>query len=268
MEAQTVEHKLRKIGLQEGYVYGPVHSRRLGISLGINPLPIDHKLCSMNCVYCQYSWTDLFRTSLDTPEDRALVPPVEAVIAELHQVLDRMDAEGLKPDCLTLAGNGEPTLHPDFERLVDELIRVRDERCPNAKIGILTNSLHLDREDVLRGLAKLDDRYMKLDAGDQKTFKRIDVPGKAKLEDVVANLKQLDDIVIQSLFIHGPLSNMSPESLRNWRERIAEIRPKLVQVYSLDRVPASSKAEIVSKERLKIIADELTRETGIPSEVF
>ncbi len=268
MEAETVEHKLRKIGLQDGYVYGPVHSRRLGVSLGINPLPTDHKLCSMNCVYCQYSWTDVFRSSLDTPEDRALVPSVETVIAELHQVLDRMDAEGLAPDFLTLAGNGEPTLHPDFEHLVDELIQVRDKRCPRARIGILTNSLHLDREDVRRGLARLDERFMKLDAGDQETFKHIDVPGKVRLDDIIANLKKLDNIVIQSLFIDGPINNTNPESIKNWRARIAEIRPKLVQVYSLDRAPAYGKAQVVPKERLQQIAGELTQETGIPSEVF
>lgn len=267
-DSAETDPDLKAIGLQTGFIYGPVRSRRLGVSLGINPLPVDAKLCSMNCVYCQYSWTDIIRSSLDTPEDRRLVPPVETVIAELREVLDRMDAEGLKPDYLTLAGNGEPTLHPEFGHLVDQLLQVRAERCPDARIGILSNSLHLHRADVREALAKLDDRFMKLDAGDPETFKRVDVPGKVRLEDVIEGLKQLDDIVLQCLFIDGPINNTNPDALKALFARIAEIRPRSVQVYSLDRAPAYGKARRVPKERLEAIARDMRAATGAPVEVY
>lgn len=264
----STEDKLKKIGLQDGYVYGPVLSRRLGVSLGINPLPIENKLCSMNCVYCQYSWTDIIRRSLDTEEDKALVPSIPTILDELRQVLARMAAEGVKPDRITLAGNGEPTLYPEFEKLVDGLIEVRDKLCPDAGLDILSNSLHLHRDDVRRGLAKLDYRYLKLDAGNEETFRRIDVPKGVTLEEVVENLKQIDDIVIQTIFIGGPSNNLAPEDISDLKDRLREMHPKLVQVYSLDRVPASSKATKVPRAQLEEIAAEITRDTGLPTEVF
>lgn len=254
---------LRQISLQDSVVYGPVKSRRLGNSLGINPLPLGYKLCSSNCVYCQYGWTYSDR---DTPEPIKRAPELLSIIEETFQ---EFVEEGTPIDCITLAGNGEPTLHPDLEELVLGIKRLRDQYFPYAKVGILSDGTQAHRPKVRQALEQLDERYMKLDAGDEETWRLIDQPlGSANWKTLIETLKSLPGIVLQCMFIQGSSDNTQDDHIGRWIELVASIRPRAVQVYTIDRTTAASGIEKVPRERLETIAKQLTTRTGIPAEVY
>ena len=152
-------------------VYGPVHSRRLGVSLGINLFPKDGKLCTFNCIYCECGYNEDHRT-------RTPLPKREEVKEQLTKKLDDMRAEGLVPDVITFAGNGEPTIHPDFAGIIEDTIAIRNEHCPSAKIAVLSNSTMLDKEEVFEALCKVDDNIMKLDSVLDSRIRQIDNPNQ------------------------------------------------------------------------------------------
>ena len=250
------------IPLQDSVVYGPIHSRRLGASLGINVLPIDRKVCSSNCVYCQYGWTP------EGPSDEGLKRAPE-LLAEITEAFRRHAQAGTRIDCITLAGNGEPTLHPDLEALVLGLRGLRDAHFPSAKLGILSDATQVTRARVRRALAFLDVRYMKFDAADEATWKRINVPlGGATLPQIVEALTTLPDIVLQSMFIQGAYDNTGAQHLDRWVNVVGAIHPRSVQVYTIDRGTAAPGILEVPREQLQQIADRLTAATGIPADVF
>ncbi len=265
--AAVSESGFKEYQLSDGVAYGPVQSRRLGASLGVNILPFGVKVCSFNCNYCQCGWTT------DLVDERSLAkyewPSAGEVGEGLRKRLLELKAEGRTLDCLTLAGNGEPTLHPDFLEVVRAVLAARDEVMPGVRVDILSNAAHLDRPDVVEGLNLLDERYMKLDAGTDEQFLNMNSPvTDVGIWDVVKNLPKLKDFVIQAMFTHGRRDNTDERSVIAWIQTVQRVKPKAVQVYSVDRFPADRKITRVERSLLEEIAQALTAQTGIPAEVF
>jgi wyosine [tRNA(Phe)-imidazoG37] synthetase (radical SAM superfamily) len=253
--------------LTDGITYGPVKSRRLGASLGVNILPFNVKVCSFNCNYCQCGWTT------DLVDERTLAkydwPSAEDVGAGLRKTLLELQAKGERLDCITLAGNGEPTLHPDFLEVVRAILSARDEAMPGVRVDILSNAAHLDRPGVVEGLNLLDERYMKLDAGSEEQFLNMNSPvTETGIWDVLQNLPKLKDFVVQAMFTHGRRDNTDSKSVIDWIQAVKRVKPRSVQIYSVDRFPADTKIHAVERGLLEEIAQALTAQTGIPAEVF
>lgn len=249
--------------LQQETVYGPVWSRRLGCSLGINPLPYSYKLCDFDCVYCQYGRTPV--SSLSSEKIKSL--PV--LLEEIERGLRHHRLIGTPVESITLAGNGEPTLYPAFYQFVRGLLALRDTYFPKVKVGILSDASQIHRPEIKRALMLLDDRCMKLDAGKPELLHQINRPrGNFDFNRLVQALKDLPDIIIQSLFFTGSFNNIHPEHLEAWIEQLSFIRPKGVQVYSIDRHPADRSLRKVGRQKLEEIAIFCRRKTGIPASVF
>jgi len=253
--------------LHEGIVYGPIRSRRLGRSLGINLTPAHLKLCTFNCSYCQYGWSEHSR--------RAVTPsfehwPSPATVAKAVGVAIRtLASQGERIDRLTLAGHGEPTLHPKFKDVVDALRAVRDDLAPGVPLAVLSNASTLERADVREALAGLDERYMKLDAGDTATLRTVN-GATVTIEQLVAGLKKVPDIVIQSMFVKdrtGRIDNTGDLTVINWVGALDRIKPKAVQVYTIDRAPAFPYLQQVAPARLLEIALRV-RLAGFRCDVF
>jgi wyosine [tRNA(Phe)-imidazoG37] synthetase (radical SAM superfamily) len=257
----------KEYNLSDGVTYGPVKSRRLGSSLGVNILPFGVKVCSFNCNYCQCGWTT------DTVDPAALAryrfPTAREVADALRKTLQELKGKGESLDCITLAGNGEPTLHPDFLDVVKAILSVRDEVMPGVRCDILSNAAHLDRPAVIEGLNLLDARYMKLDAGSEEQFLNMNSPvTEVGIWDVVQRLPKLKDFTIQAMFTHGRRDNTDSKSVIDWINTVKRVKPKSVQIYSVDRFPADVKIHKVERSLLDEIAQALTEQTGIPAEVF
>ena len=182
-------------------IFGPVISRRLGVSLGINLLPNDSKLCSFDCIYCECGWNPKKR------DKKVVLPSRVEVSTLLSEELLKMNFESLIPDVITFAGNGEPTLHPEFSGIIDDTIQIRNELCPNTRIAVLSNSTMLHKAGVVEALKKVDDNILKLDSGITSTILLLDQPvGKFDLQKVINHLKQFEgQLIIQTMFIRGNL---------------------------------------------------------------
>lgn len=235
-------------------VYGPVHSRRLGVSLGINLFPVDGKLCTFNCVYCECGFNEDHRTH--TP-----MPRREEVKEQLIKKLDEMQAEGLVPDVITFAGNGEPTIHPDFAEIIDDTIAIRNQHCPSAKIAVLSNSTTLDKESVFQALCKIEDNIMKLDSVLDSRIRQIDNPKPGFcFEKLFKNLCRFEgNLIIQTMFLRGEkdgvrIDNTTEEEIAGWLEALKKIRPKQVMIYTIDRETPLKSLYKVSKDDLDAIA--------------
>jgi len=239
----------RLLPLIDGIVYGPVRSRRLGRSLGINVLPPRRKVCSFNCVYCQYGWTDL------RADPRTLAwPSPDCVTAAVSAALSRCDAGGL--DRLTLAGHGEPTLHPDFPAIVDGLRALRAREAPGARLAVLTNGSEIHRPEVREALRRLDECCVKLDGGDADTIRRTNATAR-DVSSFLEALAGLPAVIVQALFVRDPrgrCGNDSDEAVERWVEAVARIRPRAVHVYTIARGMALPRLEAVPRERLEAIA--------------
>ena len=229
------------LGLKKSTIYGPVRSRRLGLSLGINALPFGQKACPFDCLYCQYGWTEnhLAVAGRIGPS----FPVVDEIGDSLAQSLQHLSNSPLWPSYLTFSGNGEPTLHPHFDRLVDRVIALRNALIPEAKTAVLSNSALVTNDRVRDALLKLDLRIMKLDGGSPSVFRRFNRPCRGiHLNDITDGLTALArraPLTIQALFCSGKGGNFNPRNIRDWLVRIKRIRPSFVQIYSLDRpVPA------------------------------
>jgi len=258
---------LHKSPLQSSIVYGPVQSRRLGPSLGVNILPKTYKLCSFNCVYCQYGWTE--KPTLKVDEQIHAVPTPEEVAAALEKSLRDIVRHRTHINSLTLSGNGEPTLHPRLGEIVDIARSLRDRYVPKVKLTILSNSSTVGKPEVRDTLGKFDLKLMKLDAGNEEVFCELNGPASAiYLGEIVAGLKSLDNVAIQSMFVQGRVTNADADSVDAWLHKIAEIRPTLVQVYSLDREPAEKKLWKVSIPTLQWIVSQIRWRVGVPAEVY
>jgi len=235
--------------LQKGIVYGPVNSRRLGKSLGINLMPVNYKLCSFNCVYCQYGKTKILTNNL-SPYIKDL-PTLEEIKISVEKFLKNSP----KINYITFSGNGEPTLHPQFNEIVDLIIALRDKYLPYVKIALLSNSTFPDNEKIKGAFSKIDLKIFKLDVGSEDLFLEVNRPFKEiSFTKIIKNLKNLDDIIIQSMLFTGKIENSSDEKIRKWMEKLEEIRPREIQVYTTDR-PTEQMLERVPKERLTEIAE-------------
>ena len=252
--------------LLEHITYGPVASRRLGRSLGVNLLPPGMKVCNMNCAYCQYGWT---RLAARYRGQGTGWPTPEAVEAAVEARLTHAAVTGETIDRLTIAGHGEPTLHPDFEDIVERLAAVRDRVAPSVRTAILSNSTTAGVQTVRNALARIDERYMKLDAGDSFTFAAINGTATA-FTVLVERLRALPPIVIQAMFVTEPsgrIDNSSDRSVDAWIDAVESLRATGVHVYTLDRAPAHSALQPVPARRLREIAERVKR-IGIPADVF
>ena len=248
--------------LQDGAVYGPIHSRRLGYSLGINPLPASYKFCDFDCVYCQYGWTP----SKGTGEK---IKRADELLTEIRSSFASHKSQDTPVNCLTIAGNGEPTLYPEFPEFIFGLVKLRDEFYPGVPIGILSDSSQVYRPEIRAALTLIEERYMKLDGGDEEKVREINRPrGGFTFERTVTALSFMKNIVIQSLFLQGAYGNTDEAALEKWAAVIAKIKPDEVQVYTLDRGTPAKGLLKVSREKLREIAEFCQRKTGIKSVVF
>ncbi len=258
-------HPVESYPLATDVVYGPVQSRRLGRSLGINPLPFGVKVCSFNCNYCQCGWT------YDITDDEALAkydwPSAERIAGGFEKRLRELKDEPL--DCATLSGNGEPTLHPDFDGVVQRLIEVRDAVRPGLTLDVLSNGANCGKPRVVGGLNLLDERYMKLDGGTDETFLDMNAPVlPIGVWDIVSGLKRLRDCVIQAMFTRGRRDNTTDAAVEQWISAVAQVNPKQVHVYTISRTPADAKIVAVDRVTLEAIAARVETDTGIPARVF
>lgn len=248
-------------------VFGPIHSRRLGISLGINLLPYDGKLCSFDCIYCECGFNKDFRTKTKLP-DRMNVR------AALENKLLSLLKEGVTPDVITFAGNGEPTMHPEFEVIVDDTVELRNIYFPDAKISVLTNGMHLERGKVLDALKKVENPILKLDSAFDKTARLIDRPNSHiyRVAKQVENYKRFQgNFILQTMFIRGEfegevIDNTTEEEISAWLELVRELKPREVMIYTIDRETPVKTLEKVPLEELRKIAGRVG-ELGIKTNV-
>ena len=251
------------IPLQSEIIYGPVRTRRLGWSLGLNVCPIPYKLCSFNCVYCQYDWTQVRTMDMSSRSGDLPTP------AKFSEALEMALKRATEIDNITFSGNGEATLHPQFDELVEIARELRDRHFPKANLGILSNSSMVNIESVRQALVKLDFRIMKLDAGNAEVFHRINLPHQSiDYDDIVNGLKTLGNVTLQTLFIAGRVQNSGEKEVNDWIGRVGEIKPMKAQIYSLHRPPADELLEEVPEERLREIAGKAEQATGVAIEVI
>jgi len=248
-------------------IFGPVKSRRLGISLGVNLLPTDSKLCSFDCIYCECGWNPKKR------EKKVELPSRELVRQKMEEKLTNMIENRELPDVITFAGNGEPTLHPEFEGIMDDTIQLRDRLTPKTRIAVLSNATMLHKPAVVRALLKVDDNIQKLDSGIEETIRRMDCPSSNfKLTVVVENLKSFQGkVIIQTMFLRGKfkeqiIDNTTEAELVEWIKLIAEIKPSQVMIYTIDRDTPASGLEKIKLDELQQIAERI-REIGIEVQV-
>ena len=247
-------------------IFGPVHSRRLGISLGINLLPADGKVCSFDCIYCECGFNKDHRPTLPFPKR-------EEVAKHLEETLRKMVDDGQLPDVLTFAGNGEPTCHPQFAEIIDDTIRLRDQYCPKAKVSVLSNSTFIHRPQVHEALMRVDNNILKLDTIDPTYIQKVDRPnGAYDVHQIIEQMKAFNGhLIIQTMFMRGETGVGNQESVDNtgeeyigpWLEAVKAIRPQQVMIYTIDRETPAQGLLKATHEQLDAIRDRVIA-TGIP----
>ena len=242
-------------------IYGPIHSRRLGTSLGVELMPLTHKLCTFNCVYCECGW--------NTPVSHPVLPTRAEVKAALEEKLMDLTTNDERLTTITFSGNGEPTLHPDFLGIIEDTCALRDQYCPSAKVSVLSNSTQLGRPDVVQALRMCDNRILKLDAATDEMMRRIDLPVNEKLTvaTIMEWLAQFDgDFTLQTCFLRGEhdgktIDNTTPDELNAWYRAVDTLRPKQIMIYVIDRKTPEENLSKISREEMEQIAAPL-REKG------
>ncbi len=249
-------------------VFGPVKSRRLGTSLGINVLPLGYKYCTFNCIYCECGWTLHNEIQSEHLHSRMEVK------TELENALRQMHDAGDTIDAITFAGNGEPTLHPEFSGIVDDTLELRNIWMPDAKVSVLSNATFLDHQEVFNALLKVDNNILKLDAGTQEMYELINNSlEKSDLESMVNQLVKFNGkLIIQSLFVKGtvngiPVDNTTANEIEHWLGHISRIRPQSVMIYPIHRATPGEKLEVVDPACLAEISAKV-QALGIPSQVY
>lgn len=247
-------------------IFGPVHSRRLGVSLGINLLPADGKVCSFDCIYCECGFNADHRPKLPMPTREEVSEALEAKLQDMQQ-------NGPAPDVLTFAGNGEPTLHPHFSEIIADTLALRDKYFPNAKVSVLSNATMIGKPEVHEALAKVDNNILKLDTIDSNYIRLTDRPvGKYSVDDIIENMKLFrGKCIVQTMFMKGTIKgkdvdNTSDYFVLPWLEQVEAIAPSQVMIYTIDReTPAHGLLKATHKELDRI--GELVRNAGIPCSV-
>ena len=248
-------------------IYGPIHSRRLGMSLGINLMPNDGKICSFDCLYCEAGFN-----AQGAGKDG--VPTRETVKRQLKHKLEEMKEQGQTLDVITFSGNGEPTLHPEFKKVVEDVLRLRNQYFPNAKVSVLSNSTMAGKPAVADALRKVDNNILKLDSAMPRTFRVLNRPVSPNClpEGVIADLKQFGgQCVVQTIMVRGEyngerVDNTTDDELDALLSAYLQIRPREVMLYSIDRKTPAENLEKVSKEELERIAQRF-RDSGIAVQV-
>lgn len=264
---ESSREESRRLLVKKELVYGPIVSRRLGRSLGVNLLGFGEKLCSFNCRYCQCGWTK--HPTLEVGERIAELPSEEMVAGALERKLQQLCREKVAIDAITFSGNGEPTLHPELGAIVKAASALRDHYAPGAKLAILSNSSTVHRPEVRAALEGLDLKIMKLDAGSETLLRRINLPARGfDFAKMLQGLAQLDGVLLQSMFVWGRVANTGPFAVRDWAEQVAQIRPLGVQVYTFDRLPADPELRPVPRPILVSIADYARRRAEVPVDVY
>jgi wyosine [tRNA(Phe)-imidazoG37] synthetase (radical SAM superfamily) len=249
-------------------IFGPVRSRRLGVSLGINLLPLHSKFCSFNCIYCECGWTPLRQADITELPSRTEVSDF------LDQRLEQLVEESLLPDALTFAGNGEPTLHPEFAGIVDDTIRLRNQYVPAARVTVLSNGSMISDTDVFKALSKLDNNIQKLDAGFEDQLLLINNPvGEFRLDEYIENLKKFNgNVIIQSLFLRGSykgsvIDNTTDLQVEEWLRRLDQVRPRMVMIYPIARATPAHDLVKIAPDELNAIATRV-KNLGIDVAVY
>ena len=240
-------------------IFGPVHSRRLGVSLGINLLPADGKFCTFDCIYCECGFNANHRPKLKMPTRQQVAEALEARLQLMQQ-------EGPTPDVLTFAGNGEPTAHPDFPGIIDDTLRLRDHYFPQARVSVLSNATMITKPDVHAALMRVDNNIQKLDTVSLEYIRKVDRPtGHYELDAIVEALCQFKGhVIIQTMFLHGPgVSNLADEYVLPWLQTIRKIAPAQVMIYTIDRETPDLTLAKATREELDAIALRVI-ESGIP----
>jgi wyosine [tRNA(Phe)-imidazoG37] synthetase (radical SAM superfamily) len=249
-------------------IFGPVKSRRLGVSLGINLLPVKKKICNFNCIYCECGWTRNIEKVV------AHLPGREEVYKALDRKLSEMRENNMPPDVITYAGNGEPTLHPEFPGIIDDSIALRDKYFPEAKIAVLSNSTTIDKPLIKAALLKVDQNILKLDSAIDTTVKIHNQPGPSfNVEELIKNMAGFKGkIIIQTLFVRGTynsrvIDNTTPEEISAWLMAIEKIQPSEVMIYTISRdTPEGGQLKKVPEKELREIAS-LVEKLGIKTQI-
>lgn len=241
-------------------VFGPIHSRRLGSSLGMNLLPYDGKLCSFDCIYCECGYNENFRT-------KTKLPIRDNIRAALEDKLLTLQKEGTHIDVITFAGNGEPTLHPQFAEIIDDTILLRDQYFPEVKISVLSNAMHVNKSKVFEALQKVDNNILKLDSAILDTVQLIDRPNSPEysIEKQISFFKMFKgNFVMQTMFVRGYhndmiVDNTTEKQISAWLEAVKETNPREVMIYTIDRETPEKKLEKVSFDELKRIGERVEK---------
>ena len=249
-------------------VFGPIRSRRLGVSLGINLSPDDGKVCSFDCLYCEAGFNA-------QGTGTSGLPLREKVKKDLEKKLSAMKEKGEKLDVITFSGNGEPTLHPDFPEIINDVLALRNRFYPEAKVSVLTNSTRIFTPSVVEALKKVDNNILKLDSAIEHTMQLIDRPNSPgfTVEKLIGGLRQFSgNGIIQTMFLRGShngeaIDNTSPEEVDALIKAYQEIRPKEIMIYSLDRSTPEEKLVKVPKDELEGLSKKIEQQTGIPVRV-
>jgi len=247
-------------------IFGPVWSRRLGESLGINLLPVNRKVCNFNCIYCECGLTPAGNQQGGFPEAMEVTELLRSKLLEMKKNSEYLDS-------ITFAGNGEPTLHPEFPHILAEAVKIRNRIFPGATIAVLSNATHIGEKRIFDALLKADLNVLKLDSVFEETLKLINCPrSNYQLTDILRSLKQFNGrVVIQTLFFRGvyngkTIDNTTIKEVNAWLSALKEIRPESVMIYSLARDTAVNGLENISAWELKAIA-ELVEQAGIKTQV-
>lgn len=254
--------------LFDSVVFGPVHSRRLGISLGVNLLPTQYKYCSFNCIYCECGWTKIEKI------DKIEFPPAILVRQFLEKKLREMQERHSRPEAISFAGNGEPTLHPEFAEVIDYTIELRNKYFPKSKIAVLSNSTMLHLPEVVSALKKIDLNILKLDAGTEETYRAINNPqSEISLNEIINNLKQFQSkLIIQTLFVRGDyngkiIDNTTDEEVNLWLGHLKEIKPERIMIYPIARATPVHGLEKIGLNEMNAIAKRV-KKIGLTAEVY
>lgn len=238
-------------------IFGPIHSRRLGVSLGINLLPATAKVCSFDCIYCECG----FNKDHDAKRE---LPTRQEVKEALERKLIKLAAQGPAPDVFTFAGNGEPTSHPEFSEIIEDTIKLRDQYFPDAKISVLTNSTFVNRAKVVQALLKIDNPIMKLDTVNPDFIRLVDRPNaKYDVKKIVEKLQEHPGkFIIQTMFLKGSyeghdLNNMTDDYVEPWLDALDEIKPREVMIYTLDRETPAEGLVKASRAEMDALAEKV-----------
>ena len=226
-------------------VFGPIFSRRLGSSLGVNLLPSKGKLCNFDCVYCECGWNK------DGIAERVF-PRLEEVKAALEEKMSKAASEGVPVDSITFSGNGEPTMNPDFPEIIDVTLELRDRHFPDAKVSVLSNATLIGRPAVAEALMKVDNPILKIDASSDSLIAQINKPvGRYRLDEVVEAMMKFEGrFVLQTMFLKSPdFDTAEPDALEKWMEIVRKVKPREIMVYTIDReTPDKSLAKYTVEE--------------------